>query len=292
MKDTDKKDSREKVDAALKMIEEGVKDLFSSERYYEYLKAMSRFHGYSINNQILIFSQMKEATYVASFKAWQKMNRHVKKGEKGIKILCPEPRTRTIRVEKKDPDGKTVRAEDGSAVTMEKTVKYTSYHVGYVFDVSQTFGDELPTITSELSFNVKGYNELIKKLLAVSPLPVTFGETGAAYGLCRPGKEIVVREGLPEGQTLKTLIHEIAHAMMHNKGEVPLSRQIKEVEAESVAYTVCSYLGLDTSDYSFGYIAGWSGGKDVKELKESLSRIKEAAGSIIESLQKAEEKTA
>lgn len=252
-------------------LEQGVKDIFTSDRYIEYLNFMSKFTNYSFNNIILILMQKPDASLVAGYKAWQnKFNRQVKKGEHGITILAPCPHKKEIETE----NGET------------REIIWTSFRAVKVFDVSQTDGEELPAGCVEmLTGEVENYTELIKKLESVSPVPVTYENIdGGANGyFSNTEKRIVIQEGMSEAQTVKTLVHEISHAILHDREtgeEKEADRNTREVQAESVAYTVCSMLGLDTSDYSFGYVAGWSTGKEIKELNASMEVIRQTAKDI------------
>lgn len=255
-------------------LEQGVKDVFTSDKYMEYLKFMGKFHNYSFNNCVLIMMQMPTATLVAGYKAWQtKFGRQVRKGERGIKILAPCPHK------------KTIETEDGD----EEEIRWTSFRTTTVFDVSQTDGDDLPTgCTNRLTGDVDGYDDLLSKLAEIAPVSVNFDEIeGSANGYySRVEEQIVVQHGMSEQQTVKTLVHEIAHAVLHSEDgeESEADRFTKEVQAESVAYTVCSALGLDTSDYSFGYVAGWSSDKDMKELTASMEVIRKTAANLIDRL--------
>lgn len=253
-----------------KKLEDGVKAVFESDKYKQYLDFMRKFHDYSVNNCILIMMQKPDASLVAGYRAWQtKFGRFVKKGEKAIQIIAPVPHKI-----KKEVDGE------------EKEIDWTSYRAVPVFDVSQTDGEELPQgVCQTLEADVKDFDTLIKKLEAVSPLPVSYEPIqGSAKGFCSfmDGK-VVVKEGMSQLQTVKTLIHEISHAMLHGKDgeEHKADKNTREVQAESVAYCVCQMLGLDTSDYSFGYVAGWSGDKNVKELNASLETIRKTANEIM-----------
>ena len=254
-------------------LEQGVKDVFESDKYKEYLSFMSKFTDYSFNNTMLIMLQKPEASLVAGYEAWKtKFKRQVRKGEKAIKILAPCTHKKEI-----ERDGET------------KEVTWTSFRAVNVFDISQTDGEEIPSACVEkLTGDVEGYGELMSKLEAISPVPVEYQDIdGGANGFYSRAEEmIVVQTGMSEMQTAKTLIHEISHAKLHGEGmdEEKADRLTREVQAESVAYTVCSALGLDTSDYSFGYIAGWSSGKELKELSASMDIIcktsKELLGEI------------
>lgn len=259
-------------------LEQGVKDLFDSEAYKNFLSVMARFYNYSANNCLLIALQCPTASYVAGYSAWQtKFKRQVRKGEKAIKILAPCPHKFVKEVEN----------EDG--YKEEKEISYTTFRTANVFDVSQTEGEDLPSICKEVGDEVENFEELFGKLERVSPVKISFEDiqTGANGYFSTAEKKIVVKAGMPQGQTLKTTVHEIAHAILHDKDngeEKDADRKTKEVQAESVAYTVCNFLGLDTQEYSFGYVAGWSTGKEVKELQNSLEVIRKTASVIIGAL--------
>lgn len=262
-------------------LENGVKEVYESGKYKAYLDFMSKFYNYSFNNTILIFMQKPDASLVAGYKAWQtKFKRQVRKGEKGLTILAPCPHKMIKEVE--DENGKKV----------EKEIKWTTYRAVSVFDISQTDGEEIPSIARELTESVDNFEELFEKLTSLSPVPVDYEKiTNGANGyFSHAEKRIAIREGMAEQQTIKTMVHEIAHAILHDKetGEqAEADKRTKEVQAESVAYVVCNSLGLDTSDYSFGYVAGWSGGREVKELTASMEVIKKTAEEIIEALKAA-----
>lgn len=286
-------DTAGKVKEITAQLEAGVKDLFNSERYQDYLKAMSKFHDYSLNNTLLIVMQKPDASLVAGFNKWRdEFERHVKRGEKGIKILAPAPYKIKKEQEKLDPDGKPIIGEDGKPVTEQKEITIPAFKVVSVFDVSQTDGKEIPDIAVDsLTGSVEQYEDFFKALEQTSPVPVGFEriESGAHGYYHNAEKRIALNEGESELQTVKTLIHEIAHAKLHDidlnappeqQQEGP-SRRTREVEAESIAYTVCQHFGLDTSDYSFGYVAGWSSDKDIKELKASLETIRATASELI-----------
>lgn len=275
-------------------LENGIKDLYASGRYAEYLAAMSKFHHYSFGNALLILFQCPTATHVAGYNTWKKeFGRHVKAQEHGIKIIAPCPYQRTIQEEKKDPaTGRTLYGTDGKPLTETRYVPATKFKVATVFDVSQTEGRELPNISAEeLSGEVKDFAAIYDRLAALSPLPVEQDMVpGTAKGYTSfTEQRIVIRPGMSEIQTIKTLVHEIAHAKLHNPAQVTpeerKQRREKEVEAESVAYVVCQHFGIETSDYSFGYVAGWSKGKELAELKTSLDRIHSTAGEIINAIQ-------
>lgn len=277
-------------------LEQGIKELFESERFKEYLRTMSKFYNYSFNNTLLIAMQKPEATYVAGYTSWQRnFDRQVMKGEKGIKILAPAPYKAQEEREKIDPvTQKPVIGADGKTVTETVEVLRPAFKVVSVFDVSQTDGKELPDIiVDELKGTVENYEAFFDALKQESPVPVSFEDIpGGAKGFFSPVESrIAIQEGMSEIQTVKTAIHEIAHAKLHavnpdekTAPEDKKDRHTKEVEAESVAYTVCQRYGIETSDYSFGYIAGWSSGKETKELKSSLDTIRKTAAEMIEGI--------
>ena len=278
-------------------LEQGIKELFESERYKEYLRVMSKFYNYSFNNTMLIAMQKPDASYVAGFNAWKNnFQRNVIKGEKGIRILAPAPFKVKREMEKLDPQTQQpIIGKDGKPVTEEQEVTIPAFKVVSVFDVSQTEGKELPNIgVDELTGDVEQYKDFFAALERTSPVPIGFEkiESGAHGYYHLEEKRIAIDEGMSELQTLKTAIHEVSHAKLHDidlnapkdEQQVRPDRRTREVEAESVAYTVCQHYGLDTSDYSFGYVAGWSSGKELTELKGSLETIRSAANEIINSI--------
>ena len=275
-------------------LEAGIQALFESEQYKAYLTAMSKFHNYSFNNTLLIAMQKPDASLVAGFGKWRDdFERHVKKGEKGIKILAPSPYKVKKQMEKIDPSTqKPVIGADGKPVTEEREIEIPAFRVVTVFDVSQTEGKEIPGIAvSELTGSVEQYQDFFAALEKASPVPIAFENIeGGAHGYYHlEEKRIAIDEGMSELQTLKTAIHEIAHAKLHAiDKDAPATEQAvrpdhrtREVQAESVAYAVCQHYGLDTSDYSFGYVAGWSSGRELSELKASLETIRKAANELI-----------
>ena len=279
----------EKMSAIQKKLEDGVRAIFTSEKYQEYISAMSKFPRYSINNCILIASQLPEASLVCGFRKWQtEFNRTVNKGEHGIMILAPIKGKTEVVEEVFDENNKAVVDENGNQKTEKVTREYQTFRPVYVFDVSQTSGDPLPTLASELNETVDSFEEMKSVLISISPVPVSF-ETinGGANGYYSPtAGKIVIDERLPQLQMLKTMVHEIAHATLgHGSKEDKWDRQTKEVQAESVAYWVTQMIGLDTSDYSFGYISGWSKDKEVSELKESLDVIKQTSDKLSSSIE-------
>ena len=300
----------EKLKEITDRLEQGIAELFDSERYKEYLKVMSKFHNYSFRNTVLIAMQKPDASLVAGFSAWKNnFERNVMKGQKGIKIIATSPYKIKQEIQKIDPHTlKPIIGKDGKPVTEEKEVTIPAYKVVSVFDVSQTEGKELPDIAvDELTGDVDRYKDFFAALEKTSPVPIAFENIeGGSHGYYHlEDKRIAINEGMSELQTLKTAIHEIAHAKLHDidlnapkdEQQPHVDRRTREVEAESVAYTVCQHYGLDTSDYSFGYVAGWSSGRELSELKSSLETIRSAAAEIINSidenlaeLQKAQDK--
>ena len=286
----------EKLKEITDRLEQGITELFDSERYKEYLRVMSKFHNYSFNNTLLIAMQKPDASLVAGFSAWKNnFERNVMKGQKGIKIIAPSPFKVKQEMQKIDPHTqKPVIGKDGKPVTEEKEITIPAYKVVTVFDVSQTEGKELPDIAvDELTGDVESYKDFFAALEKTSPVPIAFEKIeGGSHGYYHlADKRIALNEGMSELQTLKTAIHEIAHAKLHDidlnapkDGQPRVDRNTREVEAESVAYTVCQHYGLDTSDYSFGYVAGWSSGRELAELKSSLETIRTAAAEIINSI--------
>ena len=288
---------KDKIKEITDKLEAGIKDLFNSEKYMEYLQTMSKFHNYSFNNTLLIMFQKPDASAIAGYDAWKKkFHRQVKEGEKGIKIIAPAPYKKTVEVEKLDKAGQPVFDGDGKPVMTTKEIKIPTFKVASVFDVSQTDGEPLPTIATQLEGNIEAYEKFFRTLKEISPVPITLEPIdSSANGFFSPvEKRIVIKDSLSEMQTIKTAIHEIAHSMLHalpEKGEDGVTvddrpdSRTKEVQAESIAYTVCQRFGIETSDYSFGYIAGWSSGQETKELKASLEIIRETASDIIEKIE-------
>ena len=287
----------EKLKEITDRLEQGITELFDSERYREYLRVMSKFHNYSFNNTLLIAMQKPDASLVAGFSAWKNnFGRNVIKGQKGIKIIAPSPYKVKQEMKKIDPHTQQpIIGKDGKPVTEEKEITIPAYKVVSVFDVSQTEGRELPDIAvNELTGDVERYRDFFAALEKTSPVPIGFEQIpGSSHGYYHlEDKRIAIDEGMSEIQTLKTAIHEIAHAKLHdidlnapeNEQQPRIDRRTREVEAESVAYTVCQHYGLDTSDYSFGYVAGWSSGRELSELKNSLETIRSAAAEIINSI--------
>ncbi len=295
----EKKSNREKLKEITASIEQGIQDLFQSDKYAEYLRTMSRFHSYSVRNTILIHMQRPDATAVAGFNAWKKkFQRNVKKGEKGITILAPTPFKKKIEEKKLDPVTKSPMLDhDGNVIMEEKEVEIPLFRPVKVFDVSQTEGKPLPQLSSPLTGEVQNYEIFMEALRRTSPVPIAINpirEEGVDGFLDLDARDITVKEGMGQMQTVRTTIHEIAHAVLHLKEQNRLSatagteqetkpkdRNTKEVEAESVSYAVCQYFGLQTGEYSFGYIAGWSSEKSLPELKASLETIGRTANQLI-----------
>ena len=267
---------------------------FNAKYREVYLSTMSKFHNYSFNNTLLIAMQKPEATLVAEYKAWQKnFDRHVNKGEKAIRILAPAPYKIKEEWDKLDPvTGEMMFDENGMPQKEEVEVMIPAFRAVSVFDVSQTDGKPIQELEAQEPLSaVDGYEDFVQALINVTPVPIGFEDIpGDSKGYFHTEeKRIAVQENMSESQTLKTMVHEVVHSMLHNKEinrddlmeELVKDRNTKEVEAESVAYTVCQHFGIDTSDYSFGYIAGWSSGKDMKELKSSLDTIRKTASELI-----------
>ena len=291
----DARTEKQKVKEITDRLEEGLKELFEGEKYKSYLNTMSKFHNYSANNIQLIEEQCPDATYVAGYKAWQRnFERHVNKGERGIRILAPAPYKIKEEQEKIDPvTNEPVLDRDGMPVMEEVEIKIPAFRVVTVFDYSQTDGKELPGLgVSELQGNVERYRDFMEALARVSPVPIRYeGMEGDRKGyFIDLNHPIAIKEGMGEAQTAKTGVHEVAHAKLHAKEieqetGIAKDRETKEVEAESIAYTVCQHFGIDTSDYSFGYIAGWSSGKEMPELKSSLDTIRRTSSELIKGIE-------
>ena len=294
---------KNKVKEITDKLETGIKELFDSEKYVTWLNTMSKFHEYSLNNTILIAMQRPDATMVAGYTQWQKdFERNVNKGEKAIRILAWNPYKEKIERDKIDPEThEPVKDENGNTVKEIAEVQRPSYKVVNVFDISQTDGKELPRLgVSELEGNVKNFEIFFEALKRSCPVPIAFEDIkGSAKGYFQQKEQrIAIQEGMSEIQTIKTAIHEMAHQRLHSveqennqsyqskkQEEKAQTRSEKEVEAESVAYTVCQHFGIDTSDYSFGYVAGWSHDKEMTELKASLLTIRRAAASMIDDIE-------
>ena len=280
------------MDSIMQSLESGVEELFTSNRYQEFLKTMAKFHNYSFNNTMLIAMQRPDATLVTSYKNWQSMGRQVMKGEKGITIIAPAPYKKMKEKEVLDENQRPIMGTDGKPKTEQVEVTVPHFKAVTVFDIAQTSGEPIQTLAPELlTAAVQDFNSFMQAIQKISPVPIRFDEIdGNANGYYHNAdKEIVIKKGLSESQTLKTAIHETVHAKLHDKEimeslGVEKDRLTKEVEAESVAYCVCSSFGLDTSDYSFPYIAGWSSSREMKEMKASMDVIRKTAGEMIDQL--------
>lgn len=289
---------QQKIKEATEQLEAGIKEFFSSDKFQEYLNVMSRFHSYSYSNSVMIAMQKPDATLLAGFSGWQKnFDRHVKAGERGIRIFAPVPVKTKVEREKKDPDTKLpVLDENGDPVMETVEIKTPRFKIVTVFDVSQTDGKPLPSLgVDELTGNVEQFSQFFEALKRTSTVPIGFEELhDGSNGYYSPAeKRIAIREGMSEVQTVKTAIHELAHSRLHDfdrtkppaEAEKRKDRNTREVEAESVAYVVCQHFGIDTSDYSFGYVATWSASRELPELKASLQTIRDAASSLIDEIQ-------
>ncbi len=274
----------------VEQLEKGVSEVFESDQYKQYLSVMSKFHSYSYNNILLIAMQCPGATMVAGYESWQRLfKRHVSKGEKAIKILAPCPYKKVILQDVTDPiTHQPLKNSNGEVIKEKVQITIPAFRPVSVFDVSQTEGEPLPEMATvqELIGKVDGFNDMQEILENMAPCAVYHKDIeGSAKGYYSPAdNQIVIKNGLSQQQEIKTMIHEIAHSLLHNSEKMKdkkISRNDMEVQAESVAYTVCSALGIDTSEYSFGYIAGWSQGKDIKELKSALDLICDTASTMI-----------
>lgn len=278
-------EGKSRVDETLEQLEKGINELFESNKYKQYLDTMSKFHNYSFNNTLLIAMQKPDATLVAGYTAWRdKFHRQVLKGEKGLTIIAPSPYKKQIEQQVMDAVGKPVFDAAGQPLMEQKEHTFNAFRIAKVFDISQTDGEPIPELVAELKDPVEDFDDLLESIKSISPVPMRFEDiTSGANGYYSPkNQEIVVKRGMPEEQTLKTFIHEVAHARLgHGGDDDHLDRRTHEVQAESVAYCTCKSLGLNTEDYSFGYIAGWSSGREQKELKASLQTIKDTADKMI-----------
>ena len=292
----EKQPIKEQIKKLTDQIEAGIKALFQSgnlEKYQAYLRTMSHFHHYSVNNQMLIFSQCPHATLVAGYQKWQnQFSRHVLRGEKGISILAPTPYKIKVEKEKLDPDTKLPLLDaDGNTITEEKEVQIPMFRPVKVFDVSQTDGKPLPervqSPVAELTGNVEHYEAFMEALRRISPVPIEMKPlSNDLDGFFSPSKQsITLRDGMSEVQTVCAAVHEIAHSKLHDYAKQPNSQpkdsNTEEIEAESIAYTVCAYFGIETSANSFGYVATWSKDKDLKAFKDSLDTIRKTSSELI-----------
>lgn len=289
----EKQNNKDRLKEITASIEDGIKELFQSDNYAQYLQTMSRFHRYSVNNQVLIHMQKPDATLVADFNKWKnQFGRDVVKGEHGIKIIAPTPFKKKIEQEKLDPDTQLpVLDADGKVVTEEKTIQILMYRPVAVFDVSQTEGKPLPQLVHDLAGNVANYEMFMEALRRSSPVPISIevmnGKMDGYFDL--EHQDIAIRKDMSEVQTVSAVIHEMGHALLHNRTketeqtaeQEKLSRNTEEVQAESISYAVCAYYGIATGENSFGYIASWSKDKTLPELRESLEIINKTAGGLI-----------
>ena len=301
----DKPTNRERLQEITAGIEQGIKELFESEKYMRYLSVMSKFHRYSVNNTMLIYMQKPEATLVAGFNKWKnQFERHVKKGEHGITIIAPTPYKKKIEEMKRDPDTHApILDADGKAVMEEKEIEIPMFRPVKVFDVSQTDGKPLPELSSSLSGTVPHYEAFLEALRRSAPVPIEFEPMAAnTDGYFSPDQQrIAIREGMSEVQTVSATVHEIAHSKLHNRQKMqetaaagdnapdqpkPKDRRTEEVEAESISYAVCQYFGIQTGENSFGYIASWSKGKELKELRASLETINKTSCELINDIER------
>ena len=284
--------NRERLREITDGIEQGIKELFESEKYMRYLSVMSRFHRYSVNNTMLIYMQKPEATLVAGYNKWKnQFERHVKKGECGITIIAPTPYKKKIEEQKLDPDTNApILDKDGKVITEEKEIEIPMFRPVKVFDVSQTDGKPLPELASALSGNVQNYEIFMEALRRAAPVPIAFEAMAADMDgyFSAAEQRIAIRQGMSEVQTVSATVHEIAHSKLHDhkkqeNEEVAetKSRRTEEVEAESISYAVCQYYGIQTGENSFGYIASWSQGKELKELRASLETINKTSCELI-----------
>ena len=304
--ETEKKSNKDRLKEITDSIENGIKELFDSNKYKKYLQTMSRFHRYSVNNQMLIYMQNPNATLVAGYNKWHdQFGRNVKKGEKGIKIIAPTPFKKKVEETKLDPDTKLpMLDENGKPITEEKEVQIPMYRVVSVFDVSQTAGKPLPQLASDLSGDVQNYEAFMEAIKRSSAVPISFepidNNTDGYFSLDE--QKIVIREGMSEVQTVSALLHELAHSKLHNRqakdeirGDEPtadeakkpkIDRNTEEVQAESISFAVCAYYGIKTDENSFGYIASWSKDKELPELKDSLTVINKTSNEMINDIDK------
>ncbi len=283
----------ERVAELTERLENGVKEMYSSGKYEQYITSMAKFHQYSYRNALLILFQCPHASQVAGFGTWKELGRQVKKGEKGIQILAPCNFQRVVERDKIDPKtGRTLYGPDGKPLTEKEYTAPNRFRIAHVFDLSQTEGRELlPVAPPALTGDVEDYTGIYDRLAAISPLPVVqedFQQSAYGYASLAENK-VVVKPGLSQVQTIKTLVHEIAHAKRHQPGafleeQTPAQKRQNEIEAESIAYVVCQHFGIDTSDYSLAYIAQWSKDEELTVLKASLDAIHSTAGEIIDAI--------
>ena len=290
-------EKQERIRELTDRLESGVRAVFESEDYARYLETMSKFHHYSFGNCILIFFQCPEAKAVAGYTTWKKLGRSVKKGEKGIQILAPCPYNILMEQDRLDANGDAIIGPDGQPEKENTVIKRQRFKIAYVFDVSQTEGKELPTLgIDELTGDVDGFDSIFSAVERLCPVPIHFREPQASKGCYNHLEQCVyLNEGMSQVQTMKTLIHETAHAKLHAlpvengviTGKPEKDGPTREVEAESIAYVVCQHFGIDTSDYSFAYVTSWSRDKEMPELKASLDCISNTAAEMIDAIEAA-----
>lgn len=286
----ERQDQNEKIKELTEKLHEGIKNLFESDRYGEYLRTMAKFHNYSFNNSLLIWAQRPDASAVAGYRTWQtKFHRTVNPGAKGIMIYEPASFKRKLKEKVLDQDGNPVKDQDGNFVTQEVERVFPTFKVGFVFAFEDTSGEPLPSIVSIVDKEVDNYNTIMDALHKISPATIRFdavhGGANGYYDLIR--REIVVKDTLPEAQKIKTAIHEIGHRLLHDKIDgldMEANKREMEVSVESIAYVVCSWLGIQTDDYSFGYVAGWSATQELSELQRKMEIIRSTANKIITEL--------
>ena len=288
-----KKEKQKEIKDVLKKLEEGVKEVFESDRFKEYLNTMSKFHSYSPNNVLWILMQKPDATHIAGFNKWKELGRSVKKGEKALKVLAPIKHSKIVEIDKIDPiTKKFILDSNGDRVKELVKQDYLTYRVVPVFDIKQTEGKDLPRLVDELKGSINNYKILKESIEEVAKVPIEYidikDESKGYYSLDE--NNIKIKKGMDEKQTLKTLIHELTHSRLHNTIEALSDRAAAEVQAESVAFIVSDHFEIDTSEYSFGYVAAWSMGKDITELKKSLNIISKESNKIIIELENAIEK--
>ena len=287
----ERKDKNEKIQELTEKLQTGIQELYDSEKYRDYLRTMAKFHHYSFNNSLLIWAQRPDATAVAGYRAWQtKFGRTVNPGAKGIMIYEPSSYKRTLREVVTDEDGNPVLDKDGNKVTREVERTFPNFKISYCFAYEDTSGKPLPSIVSIVDKDVSNFDSVMDALRKVSPAPIRFdsvsGGANGYYDLLK--REIVVKDTLPQAQKIKTVVHEVAHSILHDKIDgldQEANKREMEVEAESISFCVTSWLGIDTSDYSFGYVAGWSAGKELKELQTKMEIIRSTAHTIISGIE-------
>ena len=284
----ERKDQNEKIKELTEKLQAGIQELHDSEKYRDYLRTMAKFHHYSFNNSLLIWAQRPDATAVAGYRAWQtKFQRTVNAGAKGIMIYAPSSYKRTLREVVTDADGNPMLDQDGNKITRAVEHTFPTFQIGYVYAYEDTSGQKpLPSIVSIVDKDVDNFDSVMDALRKISPAPIRFDSVGGGangyYDLVN--REIVVKDTLPQAQKIKTAVHEVAHSILHDKIDgldQEATKREMEVSAESVAFVVCSWLGLDTSEYSFGYVGGWSAGKELKELQQKMEKIRTTASMII-----------